>query len=226
MSGMSWNQCFLLSPEHAESSVGCALAADAARAMDRIDIDQHFSIRPSRWSWLPLLPATFVLLAALWMDPLRGGAPGACGKYQALAPDATQQRMDAAAKVLRKQLTEHRNEAAKQSLKDAESLFRDLEKEVEQLQVPLQSHDRKDRLVKLSDLSRQLADWRRQAGGEGALRKEFEKMKNVRVGRMGGWRQTICWGRMARAFDLSFPPTPGPTNLRSVPAWAGMFMPL
>jgi hypothetical protein len=190
---------YLLSSENAESPAGRALAVDAARAMGRVDIDHHFSIRPNRWAWLLLLPATLVLLVALWVDPLEGGPRGSRGSSLKLASDATRQQMDVAAETLQQQLAGHRHEAARQGLKDAESLFRDLAQEVEELHDPRQLRGPKDRLVKLSDLSRQLADWRRQAGADRMLQKEFEQMKNLGHGPAKPFAVAMTEGKLDQA---------------------------
>lgn len=182
-----------LSTEDAETPAGQALLADALRAVRRIDVDERFRIRLHERAWLPLVPALLAFLLATLVDNRQA--------QSSIDPrsKATQEQQENAAKELRKRMEERRKQAAKKGLKDAEGLFRELEKQTEKMAEATKG-DHKKALVKLNDLAKQLAERRQQLGGEQEMRKQFEKMNNLDRGpadkmveamKKGQWQKAI-----------------------------------
>ena len=56
-----------LSPDEADSEVGQALVADAAKRVERIDVREQFGVQGNRWAFLPLV--TGALAVALVFLP-------------------------------------------------------------------------------------------------------------------------------------------------------------
>jgi len=165
-----------LSPEAVGTPAGKALLADAMRAIGRLEIDQRFRIHVGRSAWLPLGPALIALLLVGFVDnkPAQSSAdPG--------ARKLSQQEKDATAHSLRKKLEERRKEAAKKGLKEAEALLAELDKKVEKLATQ-KDLDKKQALVKLNDLKKELAERREKLGGDNELKKQLAAMKDFSKG--------------------------------------------
>lgn len=165
-----------LDPHDLQTPAGQALLADALRAVQKIDVDKRFPIRLGRRAWLPLVPALLAFLLATLVDNRE-----AQSRVDPQARKITKQVQDNTAKALRKRMLERRKQAAKAGLKDAEALFRELEKGAEKLQDK-NTVDRKQVLVKLNDLAKQLAERRQKLGGDKELRKQLDQMKNLSRG--------------------------------------------
>jgi len=165
----------LLSSAEADTPAGQALLSDAVRAVRRIDVDERFRLRLSRRPWLPLVPALIAFFLATMVD--NRTAQSSIDPASKL----TKKQLDETAKALRERLVERRKQAASKGLKEAEGLFRELEKETEKM-AETRDADRKKSLVKLSDLGQQLQQRRQQLGGENELRKQFSQMKNLNRG--------------------------------------------
>jgi DNA repair exonuclease SbcCD ATPase subunit len=95
--------------------------------------------------------------------------------------ELTQEQRQDVAKKLRERLAERRQEAAKKGLKDAEGLFRELEKQTEKL-AQAKDASRQQSLVKINDLAKQLEKRREKLGGEQQLRKQLEKLNSMNRG--------------------------------------------
>lgn len=165
-----------MSNEERESELGQALIDDARRRVERIEVRQHFPVAPGRRILLPVLPAVAVMLVALLV-------PSATVGTQTAAAPATvvNKQIKQSSDSLRSKLLEQRKAAQKQGLKDAEELFRRLERDVDQLAGKTEG-DRKQALVKLNDLSRELQKRRQKLGGAEELQKQFKQLKDIGQG--------------------------------------------
>lgn len=165
-----------LTPDDANSPAGQALLTDAMRAVGRIDVDEKFKIRFQQRAWLPIVPALLAFVLAAFVDN-----QDAKSNIESKPPQLTKEQHENATKKLRERLEKRRKEAAKKGLKDAEGLFRELEKQTEKM-AEAKDADRKQSLVKINDLAKQLEKRRQQLGGENQLRKQFEKLNNLNKG--------------------------------------------
>jgi len=165
-----------LTPQAAKTPAGQALLTDALRAVGRIDMDEKFKIRFQQRAWLPLVPALLAFVLAMFVDNRE-----AQSSVESKSPEITKEQQQNAAKKLRERLTNRRKEAAQRGLKDAEGLFRELEKQAEKL-AEAKEAGRKQSLVKINDLAKQLQKRRQQLGGEQQMRKQFEKMNGMNKG--------------------------------------------
>ena len=164
-----------LSPQEAESAAGRALLADAQRAIRRLELSERFRIEMPRRSWLPLVTAVLAFVVAALVD--NRDAQSKVDPSQQM----TQEQRENATKKLRERLAERRKQAAKKGLKSAEGLFRELEKQAEQM-AEAKDDDRKQTLVKLNDLAKQLQKRREGIAGNQELRKQFQNMNNLNRG--------------------------------------------
>jgi len=178
-----------------DSDASRALVGDARRAVRRIDLRQRFEISPGRRILLPVLPAVLaVCLALLVTDKVARQSAGAA------APAATEAQVNTSARVLKRRLAERREQAESKGLKDAEHLFRELEKGVQDL-AEKPAIDRKRALVKLNDLARKLERRRDQLGGDDAVRRQLQQLKTVARGPADRLAESLRRGDFRQAID-------------------------
>lgn len=165
-----------MSEDEQKSELGQALVEDAARRLERVEVREHFGIAPSRQLLLPLAPAVAVVLVTLLVNRSAVGKPAPTPP-----PTQVQKQIQQSSDSLRRKLQEQRKQAQKQGLKDAEELFRRLERDVDQLPAKTEG-DRKQALVQLNDLSRELQKRRQSLGGAAELQKQFNQLKDIGQG--------------------------------------------
>jgi len=163
-------------PDAADSPAGRALLADALRSVRKLEVQERFPVRLERRSWLPLVSALLAFVLITFVEN-RAAQSSADPKDTKLA----QEQIDAATKKLRERMVERRKKAAEKGLKEAEGLFRELEKETEKMAKTGEA-DRKKTLVKLNDLAKQLQERRESLGGKQQMRKQLEQMKGLDQG--------------------------------------------
>ena len=164
-----------LPPAESETEVGQALISDAVRRVERIDVGSRFAIPLGRRNWLPLAPA--LLAVGLTFIADKGREPEASAAIQPLA----QQQIQQSAEALRKKLAEKKKEAAEQGLKDAGELFKRIEEAARELSKK-DNVDRKQALVKLNDLAKELEARREKLGADDKLKQQLSQMKDMKNG--------------------------------------------
>jgi len=183
-----------LGPEELETPAGQALVRDAAGVVERIEVGQRFGLSLSRWSLLPLAPALAAFALAVFWHP-------AIGENPAIAtPDRQEkQQVKTTTEVLRRKLAERQEEARKKGLKDAEQLFTKLEQGTKQLVK--NEGDRKQALVKLNDLAKDLEKRRQDLGGNDRLKEQFEQLKSLAHGPADKMADAMRQGDFQKAAD-------------------------
>jgi hypothetical protein len=165
-----------LPPADLETEVGQALISDAVRRVERIDVGSRFAIPLGRRNLLPLAPALIAVGLTFVADKGREPEAGA-----AIQPLAQQQIKPTQIDLLRKKLAEKKKEAAEQGLKDAGELFKRIEEAAHEL-AKKDSVDRKQALVKLNDLAKELEARREKLGADDKLKQQLSQMKDMKNG--------------------------------------------
>lgn len=166
---------FSLSAEQLDSSAGQALVEDAVKRIDRLHVADQFRIKLNRWTWLPLAPAALAFVISILPAMSENQAGGST------ATKADRKAVKTSTESLRKKLIERRKEAREQGLKDAEDLFARLEQGTKEL-TKTDSADRKQALVKLNDLAKDLEKRRERLGGGDKLQEQLKQLKNIQRG--------------------------------------------
>lgn len=161
-----------MSEEERQTEVGQALVRDAVRRVERIDVGEHFTVRPGRQTLLPLIPAVAAIAVVLLLNPAADNT--AEGKTD---PALVQKQIENAKKTLEVKLAEKREKAKALGLKDAENLFKQLQAESEKSDPKLEP-DKREAMIKLSDLAEKLAKRSKELGGAEAVQKQLEQLKN------------------------------------------------
>jgi hypothetical protein len=183
-----------LRPSDLETPAGQALLHDAARRVDRLDINEKFRPAVDRRAWLPLVPGVLVFCLVLFGTNREA--------VSSVAPTLT---AEAAAKVkqaneeLQKKLAEMQKKAGDKDLKNAEETLKQLEEKAKELEVG--EADPKKSLVKLNNLAKQLEDRRAKLGTSEALKKQMEDMKQLNPGPAEKLAKAMKEGNWNKALD-------------------------
>ena len=176
-----------------ESPAGKALASDALRRVERIDVESKFGIQWNRRTLLPLVPAALAFGLLFVADPTRDDI--AQGN-----PDADVTKLiKESTEPLRKRLEERRKEAAEKGLKDAADLFKQLEEGAREL-TKKDNIDKKQALSKLNDLQKQLEERREKLGGE-RMKQQLDNLKNLKSGPADKVADALKEGDFQKAVD-------------------------
>jgi len=168
---------FALGPDQLDSPAGKALVEDALKRVGRLHIAEQFRVKLGRWTWLPLAPAALAFLLAMYLNP-SAGENKAGGS---IATKAERKVVKTSTDALRKKLIERRKEARDQGLKDAEELFAKLEQGTKEL-TKSDLADRKQAMVELNDLAKDLEKRRQKLGGGDKLQEQLKQLKNIQQG--------------------------------------------
>lgn len=163
-----------LTPEDRESELGQALADDANRRAEKLDVRDKFSWGFTRKLLLPVVPA--ILAAALWYVPNQ-----AAPESVASANEPTLTQVKNSTKPLLDQIKKKRELAEKQGLTAAVDMFKKLEGELAKLQKDTKL-DTKQTLAKLNDIKEQLNERRKELGSADSLRKNLKNMEKFDAG--------------------------------------------
>jgi len=162
-----------MSPDERRTPSGQALTDDAIARVRGIDVGEHFGFLPGRQMLLPLLPAALAILVALLPRPAAVDNPASAAAVKKQVQESTDS--------LRRKLVEQRKKAQEQGLNDAQNLFHRLEEATEDL-ADRTGGNRKQALVELNDLARQMERRRQDLGGAEAIQEQLDQLKNIARG--------------------------------------------
>lgn len=177
-----------------ETEIGQALIADAERRIRKIEIADRFRVAPGGQILLPLVPLVAAFLV-IWLV-----SPVVAPKDQQANAAAIKKQVQNAAGSLQRKLIEQRKEAQKAGLEDARQLFDRLTEQVEELSSGKQD-DRKEALVQLNDLKRQMENRQQQIGGADQIRKTLEQLNTGNRGPAEKFMKSIAEGDLRKAID-------------------------
>ncbi|MCH2178919.1 MAG: hypothetical protein MK106_08950 [Mariniblastus sp.] len=164
-----------LSKEEVDSEAGRALLHDAQRRAETIDVREQFHLQPSWKVLLPLLPMAFLI--GLLFTPNAEAVAKSGTQTNTQAEKKSKTVVKEVQKKLKKQLEAMESKGLKDSRLDLESLARKIDN------LSNKPGDQKrDALVKLNDLKKQLDERRAALGDSNALKEQLLKMNNVSQG--------------------------------------------
>lgn len=184
-----------LTEDDLATPAGAAVAKDAERAIDRVEVSEQFRLGLDRRAWQPIVPIALALLVAVLFTNREAEAVAENAKTEAAE---VKQRKDATEQA-RKQLKKRREQAEKEGLEDATALL----KKIEEGAAELAKKDPKNTTqtaVKLNDLTKQLAERRQKLGGSKELRNQLNRMKDLGKGpaekaadamKQGDWKRAM-----------------------------------
>jgi hypothetical protein len=175
-----------------ETDAGRALAKDALRRVERLDVQSKFGIEFNPRSLLPLVPAVAAFALLFVTDAIQ--------EVVASSENLNvSKHIKESTEPLRKKLEERRKEAAEKGLKDAADLFKQLEEGAHEL-TKRDEVDRKQALSKLTDLQKQL-EQRREKLGADRMKEQLDNLKNLKSGPADKVANALKEGDFKKALD-------------------------
>ncbi|MFO0903031.1 MAG: hypothetical protein U0939_08535 [Pirellulales bacterium] len=185
----------LLNDEERATQMGAALVEDAVQRVSVVEIPEQFQLRAKWTVALPMAP----LLAALLLTFL---ANAAAPPSQTIASDdaaaKAKEQIRKSAEELKKKLAEQKQKAEEAGLADAEDLFKKLQRGVDELKAK-DSPDRKQALVNLNDMARELQQRRDGLNSAEQMRKQLSQMKSFDKGPAEKFGKAMQQGDMKSA---------------------------
>jgi hypothetical protein len=181
-----------LSPDELSSDVGKALMTDAIRRVERIDVREQFSVSPTWRTLLPLAPAIGVIVLALL--PIAVIKQAGASSEQ---PAAIQKQIKTATQKLLEKVRDQQKKAEELGLKDSDVL-KEVNKELNKL-ANKDTADRKDALLKLNDLAKEIEKRKQDLGGADKMRKELDKLKDIAKGPADKMAEALKEGDFGKA---------------------------
>ncbi len=165
-----------LTEQESQSAFGKALLQDAERRVARLNISEQFRIVLGWWNMLPIVPtAIIVILALLIVDAAeRKEAKAKSGTSASQEKDKILKEME----KLKNRLLEKKKalEGDKGKLEEAENLLKEIQKAITEMEKK-PTVDKKQALVKLSDLSKQLKSEQSKHAGAEEMKKQLSSLK-------------------------------------------------
>ncbi|MDV6028635.1 MAG: hypothetical protein F9B45_00690 [Phycisphaera sp. RhM] len=177
-----------------ESEFGLAVISDADRRADKIKIAEKFGYQPSRLGWLPLAITPILVLVLILVDPATPVAPDGNNEID----PAVAAQVKRASLQLKKRIAQQKRNAEAKGLQDAKDLFEKLEKDLNQI-TEKKNIDRKEAMIALNDLKKQLEERREQLGSSDQMRKAMAQMNSLQAGPANEAAQSIAKGDFGKA---------------------------
>src|SRR5262245_34779106 len=181
-----------LTPDELNSDVGQALMSDAIRRIERIDVREQFRVSPTWRVLLPLAPAlvigTLVLVPTASMKQAEAKVD--------TAPEVKKQIKTATMK-LQERLKESQKKAEELGLQETDVL-KEVNKELDKL-AGKDATDRKDALIKINDLAKEIEKRKNDLGGAEKMRKELDKLKDIAKGPADKMAEALKQGDFGKA---------------------------
>ncbi|MCS7465119.1 hypothetical protein NZK35_00345 [Stieleria sp. ICT_E10.1] len=177
-----------------ESEFGLAVISDADRRADKIKIAEKFGYQPSRLGWLPLVITPILVLVLILVDPATPIDPDGTNEID----PAVAAQVKRASLQLKKRIAQQKRNAEAKGLQDAKDLFEKLEKDLNQI-TEKKNIDRKEAMIALNDLKKQLEERREQLGSSDQMRKAMAQMNSLQAGPANEAAQSIAKGDFGKA---------------------------
>ncbi len=170
------SSAMVLDQTTAESDAGRALIDDAVSRAQTIDVRDKFGFQPTWRAALPVIPA--LILAALMF------VPNAAMDKRADASESNKidaERVKVAVEQAKKKFSEKAKETESKGLKDALAKLDSLDKKIDNL-AKGDPDDKKESLVKLNDVRKQIEDRQKELGGADEMKESLKKLSSVSKG--------------------------------------------
>ncbi len=160
-----------------DSDFGAALMSDAEKRADQIAIADRFGLKPTKLGWLPISIIPILAIVLLLVEPMSQSSANSASKTDA----AETKQVQTVAKQLKQRIQQQRRKAESEGLKDATAMYEKMETELDKI-AKRDKLDRKDAMIAMNDLKKQLEERREQLGSSEQMRKAMSQMKGLSEG--------------------------------------------
>lgn len=159
------------------SEFGIALLSDAEQRADQLVVADRFALRPSKLGWLPVAVVPVLALMLLLVDPAQESVAGSRNQVD---PAETKQ-IQTVARQLKEQIQQQRRKAEAEGLKDATELYEKMAAKLDQI-MQRPALDRKDAMIAMNDLKKQIEQRRDDLGSSQEMRKALSQLDGIKSG--------------------------------------------
>jgi hypothetical protein len=165
-----------LTEEEVQSEFGKALLQDAERRVARVNIAEKFRIAIAWWNMLPILPTAAIVAVALLIADAAERKKAEAKTASANTLDS-KKVIDELTKVKEKILEKRKEETDKGKLEEADKLIKEIQNAIKEMEKK-PTVDKKQALVKLSDLSKQLQSQKDRLSAAAETKKQLGNLKD------------------------------------------------
>jgi hypothetical protein len=168
---------FSIGDQERESPVGQALLDDAQRQLERIDLRDHFPVRPApQWAWVVLPVAACFALS--WVPDVSSEAKGALAQKRKSDPLVTVKN---ATEPILKTLQKKIEQAAENGDQEAAEEFKRLQQQVQKLQND-PNPDPKKVIADLNEVKKELQQKKASIGDSEEFKESLDSLKDLDKG--------------------------------------------
>ncbi|TWT53310.1 hypothetical protein Pla22_09390 [Rubripirellula amarantea] len=180
-----------------ESEFGLALQADAGRRASQLSIADKFSLKPSKLGWLPLSIVPILALVLLLVEPVSTTVANSTEQ----SDPALMKQVQTVAKQLKKRIEQQKRKADAEGLREAKEMYEKMESDLDKL-TNKKSLNRKDTMIAMNDLKKQLEERRKELGSSEGVRKALAQMDGLESGEGAKVAKAIQKGEFGKAEDI------------------------
>ncbi|MEO1526018.1 MAG: hypothetical protein AAFX06_11320 [Planctomycetota bacterium] len=181
-------------PTDRETDFGIAAIEDAGKKADEIQIAEQFRLEPNKVGWLPLAITPVLVVVLLLVEPVQLSEAGSDSSVD----PAVAKQVQRAALQLKKRIEQQKRNADAKGLKEARDLFEKMERDLNKI-TEKKDTDRKQAMIALNDLKKQLDERRKQLGSSDQMRKAMSQMKSIQSGPADQAAKSIAKGDFGKA---------------------------
>lgn len=156
---------------------GLALVADAEKRSGQLAVAERFPLRPNRLGWLPLSIVPVLAIVLMLVEPMNRSVASSTAKV-----DPTEvEQVKTAATQLKKRIEQQKRKADAEGLKEASEMYEKMAAKLDKITAK-PNMDRKDAMIAMNDLKKQLEERREQLGSSEQMRRALTQMKGLESG--------------------------------------------
>ncbi len=160
-----------------ETDFGLALIADAEKRAEQLSLADRFPLRPNRLGWLPLSIVPVLAIVLMLVEPMSQTSASGTASVDPLEAKQVQ----TVASQLKKRIVQQKRKADAEGLKEAKELYEKMESQLDKVMTK-KDMDRKDAMIALNDLKKQLEERREQLGSSEQMRRAMSQMSGLESG--------------------------------------------
>ena len=186
-----------LSTRDRQSDFGAALIDDASKRAETISIGERFALRPARLSVIPLALAALVAVMVALIQPATTTDASSTTPKDPIEI----KQVKTVAKQLKRKIASQRRKAEAKGLEEAREMFEKMEAELDKL-TARKDLTRKQAMIELNDLKKQLEERRKQLGSSEQMRKMMSQMSGIAGGPAEKIAKAMQKGDFSKAEDM------------------------
>ncbi|MFM2096606.1 MAG: hypothetical protein RIS70_3730 [Planctomycetota bacterium] len=188
-----------LTTEDRESQIGRALLDDASRRVAQVRVSEQFVIAPGWRVMIPLAPIIAMVALVLLVENASSNQKKTDGSESRRAKE--EKLVAKSREELRKKLAEQKQKLDEKGLAEARDLFNKMQNALDKQMGEKEKMDRKEALVRLNDLGKELEKRREEIGGSEKLKQQLQQMKSLEKGPADRMADAFKQGNFKQAIE-------------------------